>query len=38
MVALYTFSILVAFVFGKERKKRKAKKEEKKKSEAGLAG
>jgi sec-independent protein translocase protein TatC len=38
MLALYTFSILIAFVFGKERKKRKAKKEEKKKSEAGLAG
>lgn len=38
MIALYIFSILVAFLFGKERKKRKAKKEEKNKSEAGLAG
>jgi sec-independent protein translocase protein TatC len=38
MVALYIFSILVAFLFGKERKKRKAKKEEKNKSKAGLAG
>lgn len=33
MLALYTFSILIAFLFGKERKTRKAKK-----SEAGPAG
>jgi sec-independent protein translocase protein TatC len=38
MLALYSFSILIAFFFGKERKTRRAKKEEKRESESGLAG
>lgn len=38
MLVLYTLSIVIAFLFGKERTTRKARREEKKKSEAGPAG